>query len=449
MTHVRAHVRSMVRPMARGVIGSPYGGSSFHDGISYSAETGRVVIKAVGAAPTITTLASAFTFTGGNQSMYMGPAGLLVASATNTPRIEYDASGNCLGLLMEASRTNLYLQSQDFATSHSSVGLNAVTTNATTAPDGTLTADRISEDTSGSQHRIRQATDITITSGSTNTFSVFVKADQKTHVSLRLTENTFASAVECIFNLSAGTAGTPVNIGAASGGVARIQPAGNGWFRCSLTGAVNGGFLNCRALTELLDPTNTTITYTGGGTAGLFVWGGQFEAGAAFPSSYIPTTTASVDRTQDSCIRTLGSEFSATAGTALVLSRSSGGQATGAGGVWSFDDGTTNNRITLVRGANSDSARVNVTAGGAAQAQTDATITNSTFFKHATAWASNDVASSLNGATVLTDATVTVPTVTSLFIGGLASGFQGNCHVRRFDYWPTRLSNPFLVSASA
>jgi hypothetical protein len=351
---------------------------------------------------------------------------------------------------MEASRTNLYLQSQDFATSHSQVGLNAVTTNATTAPDGTLTADVISEDTSGSQHRIRQATDLTIASGSTNTFSVFVKANQKTHVSLRMTESTFSSSIECIFNLLAGTAGTPLNVGVASGGVARIQPAGNGWFRCSISGALNGGFLTCRALTELLDPTNTNITYTGGGTAGLFVWGGQFEAGAGFPSSYIPTTTVAVARTADSCARTLGSEFSASAGTVVVAGRASGGQDAAAGNiVWNISDTTDNERIRLVRPAASNIARHFVTDGAVGQCNFDETFVNSTAFKHAAAWALNDFAAAFNGGAVQTDAAGTLPTVTTLGLGEFGIGTQQmNGHIRRFDYYPARLSNAFLVSAS-
>lgn len=423
-----------------------------HDGIGLDFARNTFYTKVPGAAAVFQPLTSLFTFTGGNQSMYMGPAGLLVPSVTNTPRIEYGAGGDCFGLLMEATRTNLYLQSQDFATSHSQVGLNAVTTNATTAPDGTLTADLISEDTSGSQHRIRQATDLTIASGSTNTFSVFVKANQKTHVSLRMTESTFASSIECIFNLLAGTAGTPVNVGVASGGVARIQPAGNGWFRCSISGALNGGFLTCRALTELLDPTNTNITYTGGGTAGLFVWGGQFEAGAAFPSSYIPTTTVAVARTADSCMRFLGSEFSGAAGSVVVQGRMGAGREAANQFIYNFDDGGGSaNRIGLFRATSSENGTARIFTAAVLQGASGDTVVDLAAFKHATAFNTNDLTTSFNGlAAVQASAVVTLPTVTRLGLGELGvSALQMNGHIRTFDYYPSRLTNAQLKVLTA
>ena len=70
--------------------GNAYGAvTNFHDGISYSASSGLVTIKAPGAAPVTSALTSAFTFTGGNQSMYRGANGLLLQSVTNTPREKF------------------------------------------------------------------------------------------------------------------------------------------------------------------------------------------------------------------------------------------------------------------------------------------------------------------------------------------------------------------------
>lgn len=424
----------------------PWGEDEFlHDGIHLNFGTQRYYTKAVGQPASFAALTSLFTFTGGNQSMYMGPAGLLVASATNAPRIEYDASGNCLGLLMEASRTNLALQSQDLTTSHAAAA-SSVVANATTAPDGTTTADKLVEDSSTTLHRIRQTTDVTITSGATVTFSYHVKAAERTKCRLRITESTFASAYEVSFDLSAGTIGTATTTGVASGGTSSIKPLPSGWYRISITAAINGGFLTCRTNLELENAAGSNA-YTGDGSSGLYAWGEQIEVGV-FPSSYIPTTTGSVARTADSCIRTLGSEFSATAGTVVVAGRASGGQdAAGNQVIWSFDDTTTSERIQLTRVQATDTGRVVVSDGGASQAALDATMTNSTAFRSATAWAANDFASSFNGAAALTDAAGTLPTTTLLGMGVFGAGTgQMNGHIRKFNYWPTRLPNTFLTS---
>lgn len=72
--------------------------------------------------------------------------GDLVALTTNQPRIE--PSGGVLGFRSEATRTNTVLRSQEFDNASwskvsSGVAAPTVTANAATAPDGTLTADRV------------------------------------------------------------------------------------------------------------------------------------------------------------------------------------------------------------------------------------------------------------------------------------------------------------------
>lgn len=435
-------MRSMVRPMVRGVIGSPYGGSSYHDGISYSAETGRVVLKAPGAAPTITTLTSAFTFTCGNQSMFMGPAGLLVQSVTNTPRVEYDAAGNCLGLLMEASRTNLCLQSQDFATTWTLTNCT-ISANATTGPDGTASADKIVENSAaGTSHVPNQS--ISFTSGTTYTISVWLKAAERTVAVVQVGAAPFGAAQGALIDLQTGA----VSVSSGTPTVAATQYP-NGWWRVSVTKAATS---TAAANVSVFLHNGTGVTYDGNGTSGLFVYGAQVEVGA-FASSYIPTTTGSVARTADSCIRTLGSEFSATAGTIVLAGRTSGGQDAGAGQtIIEIDDTTSNERHTITRAATADTVRYNVFDGGVLQSTMEsATLGNSTAFKSSFAWALNDIAQSTNGGTVTTDTSATLPTVTQLVLagpGGNGNSFM-NGHIRRFDYYPTRLSNAFLQSASA
>jgi hypothetical protein len=409
-------------------------GSSAHDGISFNASSGLVTIKAPGAAPVTSALTSAFTFTGGNQSMYLGAGGLLVASATNTPRIEYAAGGAILGLLMEASRTNLCLQSADFGTTWAT-SLATISTNQTAAPDGTTTADKLVSSSGTSAMFVGQA--FTLSATTAYTLSVFAKriAGEVQYVSFRPDVDTAAIVS---FDLTNGT----VNTTQAPWTNSKITDYGNGWYRISATYTTVGTAYTFRIG---LDNTGNAGSYTGDGTKGVFLWGGQLEQ-AAFASSYIPTTTVSVARTADSCIRTLASEFSATAGTVVVAGRASGGQSTSQQVMWSFDDGLgANNRIQHTRTASADISRFIVSSAGVIQAALDGTFVNSTAFKQSSAWTLNDFASSFNGAAVNTDAAGTLPTVTLLGLGviGDTTG-QANGHIRTFDYWPVRYDNATL-----
>jgi len=431
-----------------------YGGASFHDGISFNAETQRVVLKAVGSAPTITTLTSAFTYTCGNQSMYRASSGLLVQAVTDTPRIEYDAGGSCLGLLMEASRTNLALQAQDLSTSHSLAALLAFgsgsTVNAIAAPDGTTTADKIVEDTATTLHRIRQTSDVTIASGNTVAFSYFVKAAERTRCRLRITESTFASAYEVSFNLATATVGTATTTGVAVGvpSSSFITAYANGWYRIGIAAAINGGFLTCRTNLELEDASGNNA-YTGDGVSGLYAWGEQIEVGN-FASSYIPTTTVSVARTGCSAVRTLSTEFSSTAGAVVVQGRAQGGQSTRQT-CWAFTDGTAANTIPLTRPVSTDFFQFRVDAASVNQAAIGFSVSNSSLFKAAAAWALNDMQLSYNGGLGTVDTVCTVPAgITTLGLGVEYTGTnQFNGHIRTLDYYPTRQPDSFLALASA
>lgn len=416
---------------------------SLHDGISLDFATGRYYTKAQGGPANIRALTSLFTFTGGAESMYMGPAGLLVQSAVNTPRIEYDASGNCLGLLMEAARTNLVIQSADltaYTLTNVTIGGNAIA-----APDGTTTADSITETVTSGLHRT-QSTSVGVANVA-NTFSCFVKAGLRTKG--RITMGGASGSTIANFDLVAVTA-TPVTpSGNGTCTAATITALANGWFRVTATGVPDStSGLTYAPRIDLADDA-FSFSYAGNtGSVGLYAWGLQAEA-ASFASSYIPTTTVSVARTADSCIRTLGAEFSATAGTVVVQGRASGGQDASVGqAVWSFDDGTLNERICFTRSPATDTGNYIVTDGGVAQAVLPNTFVNLTTFKAGAAWAANDAAVTFNGNAIQTDATVTLPTVTTLNLGGMALSTQMNGHIRRFDYWPSRLPNTYLVSAS-
>ena len=68
---------------------------------------------------------------------------LLRTAAINEPRLEYDASGNALGLLIEEQRTNKLTYSQDYTQSEWLKESVTVATAPVAAPDGTMTATHV------------------------------------------------------------------------------------------------------------------------------------------------------------------------------------------------------------------------------------------------------------------------------------------------------------------
>jgi hypothetical protein len=185
--------------------------------------------------------------------------------------------------LIEKVRTNVALYSEQLDNAVYSKSQTSVTANATTAPNGTTTADKLVEDTSNDIHRILQDA-LPYTIGNEITFSVYVKAAGRTKVELRMFD--FTSNFGLVqFDLTAGTVFNTV------AGAGTITSVGNGWYRCSVTAPASATSSNGLALVYLLNAAGSD-TYTGDGTSGVFLWGYQVETGVA--TDYIATTSAAV-----------------------------------------------------------------------------------------------------------------------------------------------------------
>ena len=378
------------------------------------------------------------------QSATVGEYIPTTSTINSAPRFDHNpTTGESLGLLVEEARTNLLLRSEEFDNASWIKAASSVSANAIASPFGTTTADKLIEDSTLAQHYDWQL--ISVTAGTSYTISSYVKAAERSEVYLSLStfNSAFLSDTDSYFNLSSGTIRAT-----GPNATARISSAGNGWYRCSVSGTAQTttfAIINAAATSN-----GTTFFYTGNGTSGIYVWGAQLEAGA-FPTSYIPTTTATVTRAADVASIT-GTNFSSwynqTEGTVFADAKvPTVPPATSLASVFALSDGTTSNRIAVYKRANADtSARLDVAVGGTSSAFINA----GTFgFSNLTAscYRLNDFAVSLNGLTPVTDTLGPVPSVSRINIGSYADAtFQLNGTIKRLTYWPTRLATLQAIS---
>jgi hypothetical protein len=238
------------------------------------------------------------TFTRSSGGSYVGADGLIKYAGVNEARFDHDpVTGESLGLLIEESRTNLLLRSEEFDSGTWGKTRISVTANAIEAPDGTLTADELIEDSSpNTTHFVNQ--NIPLTSGLDFVVSVYFKATKSPRpINLRFntgvpTGNTTFDPTDGTFSRSSAILdATSVNVG-------------NGWWRYSFRQVANA---TVNAQLQFFF-SNSGVSYTGDGTSGIYVWGAQLEQGA-FPTSYIPTQASTRTRAADNASIT-GKNFS-------------------------------------------------------------------------------------------------------------------------------------------
>jgi hypothetical protein len=386
---------------------------------------------------TTATLDPRVTFTrAGNTATVTNSSGVIVSINADLPRFDYDPTTLiCKGLLIEEARTNLFLYSAEFDNAYWSKTRSTITANATTSPDGTVTGDKLVENTDNNSHFFSKIE--TTTNTVANTWSIYAKASERPNITISVREGTtFLRVSSATFNLSAGTVGA-VTSANGSVGTANIQNAGNGWYRCSLTVTLGGINTNSQVLFQLNN--GSTTSYLGNGTSGIFVWGAQLELGTT-STSYIPTEASQVTRNADVATMT-GTNFSDwySAGAGGVVARVLPSTVSGTRPALQFDDATANEVIAL-RGETTNPELV-IIDGGSPQAQIDAgTIAANTAYNLGAAWNTDNCAAAVNGGAAVTDTSATIPTVTQARLGSDGTNYL-NGHIQTLRYWPQRIIN--------
>jgi len=109
-------------------------------------------------------------------------------------------------------------------------------------------------------------------------------------------------------------------------------------------------------------------------------------------------------------------------------------------------DNTLNNRIQLTsRQTGTSGATAFISASGTTQTAFSTSYNFIAGNKSTLAYKANDCATTMNGYSVDADTSVTIPTVTTVYIGNINSGAKINGHVKRIQYFPKRLSNNELI----
>ena len=219
-----------------------------------------------------------WTFTRASTGYAQTSAGALTAFASGELR------RTDKGVLIEGARTNLFLRSQDWSASWNLTNVT-VTSAATTAPDGTLTASKI-EATTSAATTINQNAAVAATSFSA---SIYIKKGSGATDANAFKVRNNTTATDLISITVNYDTGAITYVTGSSG--ATMTALADGWWRLTFvySGITSGD--GVRFFPAFIGGTETANEF-------CYLWGAQLEA-ASFPSSYIPTTTASATRAAD------------------------------------------------------------------------------------------------------------------------------------------------------
>jgi hypothetical protein len=363
------------------------------------------------------------TFSRNSIGTYVGSDGLIKTASANEARFDHDPlTGESLGLLVEEARTNLATYSEQLNLWNNNGNAITISSNAETAPDGTLTADRISQSSTTNANRVLSNVNITYSS-QTITMSIWAR------------------------KVSGTDSGGRIGFGYNGDGVIRqyIDPTST-WQRYTYTRTLGASGSAAAAIMSEWD-------INGAANNNVYaLWGFQVEAGS-FPTSYIPTTSATVTRAADVASIT-GANFS---------------------NWYNQDEGTTfvetsifetSQRRTLIgpispnlppmqtRYIGTESNLFQLSADGPNEA-VSSPVVSSVFFKGAVAFRKEAIFAVASGQTVSTSRwtnfMLSGVTGWNMFQRGDGGAGRFNGIVSRLSHWPTLLPKQtlqYLTSAS-
>lgn len=377
---------------------------------------------------TLGSLPSGVSFTRASTGYRYNASGVLVSETTDVPRFDYDpVTLASRGLLLEDAATSLVTYSEQMNNAAWGKTGGTISADTATAPDGTLTADALVENSATSLHNVGRIP--TYANATTYVHAARFKPDTRGWVALFCDTGRFGGGGYTYFNLTTGA------VGSVSAGMTPfiVQDAAGFWV-CAVIGTTissGGGNFSANLATG-----NGGATYSGDGVSKAFVWGINIVA-ADVLSSYIKTVGATATRAADIALITNPSGL---ADQCKVIKfrtprRISGGAVNVA---WQRDDGTTNNR-ELVRYGSDGKIHVIASVGGVDQCDLDmGAVAADTDVTIAARFTAGAFAASLNGGAIVTYAGGSRPSgLTTERLGKGVSGFALNSTLRSLWSLPT------------
>lgn len=358
---------------------------------------------------------------------------VLMTAPAGVARFDCDPiTGKSLGLLIEELRTNLATYSSDFSNAAWGGTGGTRTTNAVISPDGTLTGNRLTEDTAFSTHGFTWST--VPTSGAAYALSIYMKANGRTLVQFS-GGGLAGQGFTCTWDISNGT------MDSNTGSKGSIVSVGNGWYRCTVAFTTS----NTVAFTWNIVSSGTG-TYTGDGYSGIYIWGAQLEAGS-FATSYIPTVASTVTRAADQASIT-GTNFSSWYNQSQGTFYAEFTQRVGAVGAavsatsMILIGNDANTRFAYIP---SGSSNLNM-YDGATIISTSAGGVSNTPIKYAIALNPTTASACTNGLTVYSGAFTKASSTIQL---GLSQSGTINGTFKKITYYPVALSSSNLVALTS
>lgn len=184
------------------------------------------------------------------------------------------ASRPIYGIEPFGGRRNLLTWTEQFENAAWTKNAATVTANSSTAPDGTTTADTLTDTVANDVHVAFQS--VNIASAITYTFSAYVKAGTLNHAMLRIGGNAFGIPAPSVKATLTGSGAVTVLEGSVTNPT--IVAVGDGWYRVSFTSTTVSSVFTA----PQVGPHNNgaTAVYTGSGTGTVLAWGAQLETGS-------------------------------------------------------------------------------------------------------------------------------------------------------------------------